>query len=351
MNNEIQRKITSLTLMTIMLAGGMFAFVPAMVPAAHAANANLFVSAEHSQFNNYMTGPQVIEVVVIDSDIHDTDQSKGEPDVTINGAQLRMAQATDGNWYGYFASKAQATLADTYSNSTTGRAGYGFDFGQFCSKDSTALSTDGSKLFSKTVGVAIPVRSNSTLFGVNGTQTITDCNTSFANNPATLHANSTHIGATASPGVEGKVMNVVRESKAINTFSTLSNGIGQIHLRSAGLWPFIQLYDLTQGGNVVVQYNKGGGAQSTTLTFDTSDQLATYSTDRDVYPQDAQVHVTMNDIRLNIDPTDEDSWTFDTVSTASSDYLTYYGLFDENGGTQGDGKIGTANGLSTRTGL
>jgi len=81
MNNEIQRKITSLTLMTIMLAGGMFAVVPAMVPAAHAANANLFVSAENSQFNNYMSGPQVIEVVVIDSSIQDTDQGKGEKEM------------------------------------------------------------------------------------------------------------------------------------------------------------------------------------------------------------------------------------------------------------------------------
>jgi hypothetical protein len=55
------------------------------MPAAHAANANLFVSAENSQFDNYMSGPQVIEVVVIDSDINDTDQAKGEPDVTVNG--------------------------------------------------------------------------------------------------------------------------------------------------------------------------------------------------------------------------------------------------------------------------
>ena len=63
MNNEIGRKITSLTLMTIMLAGGMVIAAPGMVPAAHAANANLFVSAENSQFDNYMSGPQVIEVV------------------------------------------------------------------------------------------------------------------------------------------------------------------------------------------------------------------------------------------------------------------------------------------------
>jgi hypothetical protein len=36
-----------------------------------------------------MSGPQVIEVVVIDSDINDTDDSKGEPDVTVNGKDLK----------------------------------------------------------------------------------------------------------------------------------------------------------------------------------------------------------------------------------------------------------------------
>jgi hypothetical protein len=73
MNNEIGRKITSLTLMTIMLAGGLTFAVPGMEP-AYAANANLFVSAENSQFDNHFAGPMVIEVVVIDSDISDTDE-------------------------------------------------------------------------------------------------------------------------------------------------------------------------------------------------------------------------------------------------------------------------------------
>ena len=113
MNNEIGRKITSLTLMTIMLAGGMVIASPGMVPMAHAANANLFVSAENSQFDNYMSGPQVIEVVVIDSDINDTDEAKGEPDVTVNSKDLRMVQGVDGNWYAYFADKSQSQIADS----------------------------------------------------------------------------------------------------------------------------------------------------------------------------------------------------------------------------------------------
>jgi hypothetical protein len=45
MNNEIGRKLTSLTLMTIMLAGGMVIGAPSLVPEAAAAG-SLFVSAE-----------------------------------------------------------------------------------------------------------------------------------------------------------------------------------------------------------------------------------------------------------------------------------------------------------------
>ena len=137
MNNELGRKITSLTLMTIMVAGGMTFAVPGVMPAAYAANPNLFVSAENSQFDNYMSGPQVIEVVVIDSDINDTDESKGEPDVTVNGKELRMVQAVDGNWYGYFADETMANIAD----GTTTTPGTGLDFGEICTlADSTCIT-------------------------------------------------------------------------------------------------------------------------------------------------------------------------------------------------------------------
>jgi hypothetical protein len=44
--------------------------VPGAMPEAMAANANLFVSAENSQFGNLVSGPQVVEVVVVDSNIN-----------------------------------------------------------------------------------------------------------------------------------------------------------------------------------------------------------------------------------------------------------------------------------------
>ena len=73
----------------------------------------------------------IVEVVIIDSTIGSTNTDVGEPNVTVNGKSLRMAQATDGNWYGYFADKKQAQIADEIQSS--GATGSGLDFGAFCS--------------------------------------------------------------------------------------------------------------------------------------------------------------------------------------------------------------------------
>ncbi len=319
MNNEIGRKITSLTLMTIMVAGGLTFAVPGVMPAAHAANANLFVSAENSQFDNYMSGPQVIEVVVIDSDINDTDQAVGEPDVTVNGKILRMAQAVDGNWYGYFADRDMAQIAD-YTSQTTGA---GLDFGAICSNAFDLSDDDDSTVTVKSLdsdGVAIPdLDDESTGSGDTGSATGGAITTTCTN------ADDGNIGSS------NQNMNVVREAKDLSPqkpdTSATAGEIGQIGVES-DFWPFIQLYELNPTGNVVVQYNKGGGVQSTTLTFDTVEGYADISLDRVAYPQSAQVHATITDLWLNIDPTDEDSWTFGAISTDKS---TNYQVFDENG--------------------
>ncbi len=307
MNNEIGRKITSLTLMTIMLAGGMVIGAPSMVPSVHAANANLFVSAENSQFDNYMSGPQVIEVVVIDSDINETDEGEGEPDVTVNGKILRMVQATDGNWYGYFSDVDMATIADA----TSVDAGIGLDFGTICTDAnlataSTAILTDSNGL-SDTNGVAI---------------------------------NDLTCGG---PGTDPLTQNVVREAKSLSPGAGLN---GQIGVVSDEVWPFIQLYTLSEGGNVVITYNKGGGVQSTTLTFDDVDEFAGIELDRSSYTPGAPVHATITDLWLNIDPTDEDSWTFGTTGTGEEG-STNYQVFNENGAAVGDIVSNTDNNLLT----
>ena len=102
MNNEIGRKLTSLTLMTLMLAGGMVIGVPSMVPEAAAAG-KLYVSAENAQFGNSFGGGSIVEVIVRDtSDVSSaTDKDAPEPTVFVDNQRLRMAQGADGYWYAF----------------------------------------------------------------------------------------------------------------------------------------------------------------------------------------------------------------------------------------------------------
>ncbi|MDE0832266.1 MAG: hypothetical protein OSA03_03945, partial [Nitrosopumilus sp.] len=115
MNNEIQRKLTSLTLMTIMLAGGMVIGAPSMVPEAAAAG-QLYVSAENAQFGNLFGGAQIVEVIVRDPNRADTEVAEAEPTVRVDNILLRMAQGSDGYWYAYIGSDTEVTAADTAVN-------------------------------------------------------------------------------------------------------------------------------------------------------------------------------------------------------------------------------------------
>jgi len=265
-------------------------------------NPNLFVSAENSQFNNYFSGSMVIEVVVRDSNLHDTDEGKGEPDVTLNGKSLRMVQATDGNWYAYFANVEKAKVAD----STVGLAGEGLDFGVFCSRDTSSL-VFGITL-SETDGVAVPQS-----VGLGG----------FTNGDSPFNP------CTGSPTGSTNLNNVVRKAKSINTNPEIP--IGQIGL-DPNAWPLIQLFSFS---GVTIQYNPGGPSQQVSLEYDEIQNIS-FSLDRDLYPNNAEVFLTINDFQLNQDPTDEDSWTFNIDSPVS----TFYQAFDNSGTSSANGGAG-----------
>nr|WP_237698775.1 peptidase [Nitrosarchaeum koreense] len=271
-----------------------------------ASNPNLFVSAENSQFNNRFSGSMVVEVVIRDTNLHDTDQGKGEPDVTLNGKSLRMIQATDGNWYAYFANVDKAKIADSTQSTTSGK---GLDFGVFCSRD-TASSVFGISL-SETDGFAVP--------GNNGLSGFTNGVSSFNQCTGTL-TSSTNLN------------NVVRNPQSINTNSNIPTG--QIGLDSDA-WPLIQLFSFS---DVQIQYNAGGNPQSVYLEYDESSNIS-LTLDRSIYPQNSQVFLTVNDFQLNQDPTDEDSWTFNV----NSPLATFYQAFDTSGSNSANGTSGLVN--------
>ncbi|MCV0393190.1 MAG: peptidase [Nitrosopumilus sp.] len=279
-----------------------------LIPIANAEathNSNLFVSAENPQFENYFAGSMVVEVVVNNPNLKDTGQGKGEPDVTVNGKSLRMAQAVDGSWYGYFANVASAKRADA----TVGLAGKGLDFGVFCSRD-TASSVFGISL-SETDGFAVPKSAGLSGF-TNGDTSFTPC--------------------TGSPTGTAVLNNVVRNAKSLNTNSNVPTG--QIGLKT-NAWPLVQLFSFDK---VIIQYNPGGPLQSVTLEYDEIPNIS-LKLDRKLYPNNSEVFLTISDVQLNQDPTDEDSWTFDVGNNPS----TFYQAFDESGSSSSNGGTGLVN--------
>ena len=264
---------------------------------AYSTHPNLFVSAENSLFNNYFSGPMVVEVIVSETN-NQLDQALGEPHVTVDGKNLRMVQGTDGNWHAFFANADKAQQADQAALS--GSHGQSTDFGVFCGR-STEPSVLGIDI-SQTDGVAIP--DSAGLSGTTqGTAGFTSC--------------------TGTPTTPSSQNNVVRYPPSLNSNPHVP--VGQIGINS-NVWPLIQLF--TFSNNVEIEYASPTGTQSVELNYFDIPNIS-LSLDRVGYPTGSDVFATINDAELNIDPTSRDSWTFNVGSPAA----TFYQAFSESGST------------------
>jgi len=127
MKNEIGRKLTSLTIMAIMFAGGMAIGVPSFMPEAasdlSSTDGMLTVSTTTLQ------GSAILEIVVNDPDVSDTtiDINSG-PSVDVGSTTLDMSQAVNGKWYLYVVDASAAVLAEA----THGGVNSGLEYGVLC---------------------------------------------------------------------------------------------------------------------------------------------------------------------------------------------------------------------------
>ena len=113
--------------MVIMVAGGLTFAIPGADPAfadVVTTNPHLYVSAEGQDSDNMFAEANIIEVIVRDDTIGDTDEGEAEPEVTVNGADLRMLQTANGDWRAYFAEVNAITAIDD--------AGGELDYGEYC---------------------------------------------------------------------------------------------------------------------------------------------------------------------------------------------------------------------------
>ena len=302
-------------------ASAMDGLIPRLEPTQHiSSNPNLYVSAENPLFNNYFAGPQVIEVSVSDPDINRLDQAYGEPVVTINGKRLRMAQATDGNWYAYFADRNQAITAAN----TVALTGKGLNFGGFCDPTSTFSPMSGVT-FTETKGFTL---ARGGFGSVNHTST-------FTITPSNLGA-CTNIQGTLTTN---QMEHVVRQNKTLNSNPS---GFNAAHSTYPQVWPIIQLFDFSSiPSSVTIDYQKNGEDQIVNLIFDRiSGKLIKAIANRPDFPQGSQVQADLIDPQLNIDPTEEDSWTWGTSTTNNT---VFYQAFSRNGAPDADGTLGMQN--------
>lgn len=325
---------------------GMEGLLPQFEPIQHvSSNPNLYVSAENPLFKNYFAGPMVVEVIVSDPNLNRLDEAYGEPLVTVNGNRLRMAQATDGNWYGYFADRNQAEFAAR----TAPVSGHGLNFGWFCGPDSNVASLKAGLSFSETKGFTI-ARQAFLSTGISSNITSSDSYSSSYQKPASPFltnfpnanslVNNCDLGTVTSVTTHAATTteHVVRDNKTLNTNSP---GFAASAAYAAA-WPIIQLYDFSAIPTpVTVDYHAAGGDQAVNLTFDRipSSEIAIVS-NRPDFPRGSQVQGDLIDPQLNVDPTDLDSWTW---GTSPSNNTLYYRAFDDNGKPDADGLLGTGS--------
>jgi len=248
-----------------MLAGGMVVAAPSMVPTAAAAG-SLYVSAENAQFGNTFGGAQIIEVVVLDSNRSLTNEGQGEPTVKVYEQILRMAQGLDGNWYGYFGDKTTVKAADFAVNN--------LNFGNNLSLDQITMGNTTGNFFQ---GAGAGVVSNP--------PTLSNFNSSDAS-------------------------------------SAVKVGAGQIGV-DKNEWPIIQTFDLTIETFDVV-YEQAGADEVVTLNFNSADldDYASVELDRNSATPGSQIHLTITDNQLNIDPTAKDVVIF-YVGTSGSEGVSF----------------------------
>ena len=153
MKNELGRKITSLTLMAIMLGWGITMAGPLAVPEAAAYGDN--TSGALSVSSTHIQGGAILGIYIDDSSISATNTSVTAPSVSLGGNSVQMNQLGDGTWAAYVVDESTVegymlNTANTYDHVASNSAG--FDYGMYCKN---GLSSTGTTTLSEIIDVEV----------------------------------------------------------------------------------------------------------------------------------------------------------------------------------------------------
>jgi len=326
MKNELGRKITSLTIMTIMVAGGVTFAVPGFMPEAIADEKLMYVSVENPDFGNEFGGGQIVEIIVRDNARSETDEIQPEPTVEVNNERLRMVQGADGYWYAYIGSTAAMATAAANAN-----VNYGHKCGSAAGDSCIQIGTDKGNAPSGEIKGAAGAHANLSVSKV-----------------ATVYWSQLGVGGA------GEVIDGAATLSNYPGATGTHDGIGQVNMTTGSNWPFIQAFEFSVFESFDIVYEKPGQDEVVSVTFSAggADDFAKIESDRTVYPPGAEVHLTIWDQQLNLDPTTEDTVVFLTNGTQGVSWngtATYAALTNDFGD---NGKLivnADANGLNDGT--
>ena len=320
MNNELGRKLTSLTLMTIMFAGGITvagaSFMPmAEMPEAIATHGSS--SGTLSVSSTHIMGGAVLGITISDPSIGATDQQITPPSVSLGSNSIDMTQMTDGTWVAYVVDHETALNLQGRNSGESAQSDSGFEYGVMCDAGLGAQKvggTDGPRAgFGGTADK--DVTTNPAYYQ------------GFLSSASDIHYCQDTVD-TSDQGTGGQVQfSVLEDPATLNTNSgtgTNNSGNRNIVVNSTNgftsAWPFIQAMNFTS--SMDAEY----GSEAVTVNWGNARDYS-ISLDRDIYPAAATVHVTINDPGLNYDPTSADVWIMDAANEA---------LYFWNNGSEGD---------------
>ena len=302
MKNEIGRKLTSLTIMAIMFAGGMAIGVPSFMPEAASdlsvTEGLLTVSSTEIQ------GAAVLEIVVNDPDLSDTTVDiSSTPTFDFGTQSYDMNQAVNGKWYAYIVDSSQSQLFDADGN--------GQEFGILCTSglaiDESTTNLIVPAATGKLIGAWAAVLATSAQSGADGSCHDLDGMVGVLDSGTTARQDLTAAVLANAPSLSN------HDDKALGATGIDMGQRGHgLNASGYGSWPYILAIEFTDDN--VVAY----GDDSINVEYGNTDDSTSIELANRNPAALAEVHLTITDPALNTDPTTADIWIFDLSATAAT---------------------------------
>ena len=256
MKNEIGRKLTSLTIMAIMFAGGMAIGVPSFMP--EAASDLSVTEGLLTVSTTTLQGVAILEIVVNDPDNNDTDNDVTALVVDIGGTDHDMTQATYGKWYTYVVDLSQAALFTADNN--------GFEFGIKCEDGMGKADSTTDLIVSTSIDVYVAAFSSSSHSATAGNAgNCLDVDGALASNDAT----------PGSVSREDLTAAVLQGASSLSDPDGDSANLGQrahgLNASGYGTWPYIIGQNLNDDNEIAY------GSDSINVVYGNTDDETSFS--------------------------------------------------------------------------